>query len=106
MIIKEEKVMYAQHNRVRGHGRGGRGHGNNNEEKGQNWCGRGHDRGGCSHRSNVECYNCDKYGHYANECYAKKRVEENANLVEEDETKEEGILMMANECVTLDSDMI
>jgi len=35
-----------------------------------------------------------------------KRVEENSNLVEEDETKEEGILMMANEDVTLDSDMI
>ncbi|XP_068466655.1 uncharacterized protein [Phaseolus vulgaris] len=40
------------------------------------------------------------------ECYAKKKVKENANLVEEDETKEEGILMMANECVILDSDMV
>ncbi|XP_068497462.1 uncharacterized protein [Phaseolus vulgaris] len=33
MTIKEEKVMYAQHNR--GRGRGGCGHGNNNEERGQ-----------------------------------------------------------------------
>ena len=33
-------------------------------------------------------------------------MEENANLVEEDETKDEGILMMDNEDVTLDSDMI
>ena len=33
-------------------------------------------------------------------------MEENTNLVEEDETKEEGILMMANECVILDSDML
>jgi len=33
-------------------------------------------------------------------------VEENANLVEEDETKDEGIFMMTNEYVTLDSDMV
>jgi len=118
MTIKEDKVMYMQHNRERGHGRGGRGfhhngghgHGNNNEEMGQmnqqNWHGQGHDRGVGSHNSNVECYNCNKYGHYANDCYAKKTVEENTNLVEEDETKDEGILMMVNEDVTLDSDMI
>ena len=30
----------------------------------------------------VECYNCEKYGHHAKECYAKKRVEESANLAE------------------------
>jgi len=84
MTIKEDKVMYMQHNQGRGNGRkghgfdhnGGRGHGNNNEDMGQmnqqNWCGRDRDRGGRSHRSNVECYNCGKYGHYANECYAKK----------------------------------
>ena len=30
----------------------------------------------------------------------------NSNLVEEDETKDEGILMMANEDITLDSDMV
>ena len=33
-------------------------------------------------------------------------MEENENLVEEDETKDEGILMMSNEGVTLDSDMV
>jgi len=66
-----------QHKRGREDGRGGRsfyhnecrGHGNNKKEKErrqmnqQNWRGRGCDRGGHSHHSNVECYNCDKYGH-------------------------------------------
>jgi len=33
-------------------------------------------------------------------------VEENENLVKEDGTKYEGILMMANKCVTLDSYMV
>jgi len=33
-------------------------------------------------------------------------VEENANLVEEDETKDEGILMMANEGIIMDSNMV
>jgi len=41
----------------------------------QNWHGRRRDRGGRSHHSNVECYNCGKYRHYAKECYANKRVE-------------------------------
>jgi len=61
-------------------------------------CGRGD-------RSNVECYNCGKYECYANDCYAKKKVEENANLDEEGETKDEGILVMANEGISLDSGM-
>jgi len=120
MSIKEDKVMYVQHNRGRGHGRGGHNfdrnggldHGNNNEERGQmnksNWHERDSDRGtgGHSNCPNVECYNCNNYGHYAKQCYAEKRMEENANLLEEDETKDEGILIMANEGVTLDNDML
>jgi len=112
--------MYVQHNQGREHGRGGRsfgrnggcGHGNNNEERGkmnkQNWCGRGRGRvrGGHSNRPNVECYNCGKYGYYAKDFYAEKKVEENANLVEEDEKKDEGILMMENEGITLNSDIL
>jgi len=33
-------------------------------------------------------------------------VEENTILVKEDETKDEGIFMMPNECITLDNDMV
>ena len=33
-------------------------------------------------------------------------MEESANLVEEDETKDKGILRMANEGITLNSDMV
>jgi len=36
----------------------------------------------------------------------QKKVKENANLVEEDKIIDEGIIMMANECITLDSDMV
>ena len=55
----------------------GRGRGNNNEERGQmnpqNWRGWGCDRGRGG-RSNVECYHCGKYGHYAKDCYTEKKV--------------------------------
>jgi len=39
---------------------------------------------------------------YVSNCYAKKKVEEDANLVEEDE----GILMMANEGILTNNDMV
>ena len=39
---------------------------------------------------------------YWNDCCAKKKVEEITNLVKEDETKDEGILMMVNKGITLD----
>jgi len=112
--------MYAQHNREKGRGcrgrsfgrNGGRGRGNSNEERGQmnqqNWRGRGRGRGrgGRSNRSNVKCYNCGKYGHYAKDCYAEKKVEENANLVEKDDTKGDGIILMAYEGNALDGGMV
>jgi len=73
----------------------------------QNWSARGHDYGKGDHSNgpSVKCYKCDKYGYYAKHYYAKKKVEEDANLVEEDETKDEGILIMANEGITLDNDI-
>ncbi|KAK8957926.1 hypothetical protein KSP39_PZI000959 [Platanthera zijinensis] len=138
--IKDEKLLYSQNFRGRGRGHGGRnngrgsggrGRGEYDEKKGlssqQNYrgrgCGRG--RGGRSNHSNVECYNCDKhghyakecksniecyncgkYGHYAKECYSEKKVEENANLVAEEETREDGVLLMAYKDTVSDNDTI
>ena len=99
ITMKDDKVMYVQHNQGRECGcrgcnfgcNGGRSHENNNEERGQtNYsnshgqdCDRG--RGGRSNCPNVECYNCKKDGHYTKDCYAEKKVEEND---EKDETKD------------------
>ena len=80
--IKDEKVLYSQ--TIQGRGRGSRGkgrgsQGNNNEEiynekrlsSQVNWRGRGRSPGRGS-RSNIQCYNCQKYGHYANDCNSEK----------------------------------
>ncbi|XP_038896515.1 keratin, type II cytoskeletal 2 epidermal-like [Benincasa hispida] len=70
---------------VRGRGYGGRGHGGRGEantdvsqnssesSKGRGGQGRGR-RGGRSGRdkSQVKYYNCNKYGHYVNECYSSQ----------------------------------
>lgn len=134
--IKDEKVLYSQNfrgrgrgSRVRGNGRGGRGRGQegryeqNEQSSQQNWRGRGRSRGrgGWSNYSNIECYKCHKYGHYAKDCnsdkcyncgkvghFAKecrieKKVEETTNLVTEDE---EGFLLMAHNEVNTDNDTV
>ena len=91
VVRKEEKVLLAKATAKKdpeaGRGRGrGRSRGR----------GRGNDRGQSSNRkggeeepkprdkSNVQCYNCDKYGHYASEC-RKGKKEEKANFAEKEE---------------------
>ncbi|KAJ3705098.1 hypothetical protein LUZ61_008803 [Rhynchospora tenuis] len=70
----------------RGRGRG-RGQGDYGERNQNNWRGRGRGqgRGSRSYRQNGECYNCGKYGHFANYCRYKKKVEETVNLTTEEE---------------------
>ncbi|XP_062234089.1 uncharacterized protein LOC133931254 [Phragmites australis] len=57
----------------RGHGRGGHGGMScNAEESGSG--------GGRCNKSHIKCYNCYKMGHYANECKALKKKEEETHL--------------------------
>ena len=122
--IKDEKILYSQITQGRGRGSCGNGQGGqgkSNEENYKekrlssqaNWRGRGHNQGrGQGYNSNVQCYKCQKYGHYANNfnsnkcyncgrmghyarnCRAEEKVEETINLALDDTTNG-GILLMA-----------
>ncbi|KAJ3685006.1 hypothetical protein LUZ61_014170 [Rhynchospora tenuis] len=70
--------------RGRGHGRSDRGRGqqdNRDEKEQQGSFGNGRGRGRGGNKSHIQCYNCNKYGHYAYECRHEKK--------EENEKKEE-----------------
>ena len=87
-----------------------------------NWRGRGHSRGRGG-RSNIECYKCKKYGHYANDynsdkcdnwgrmghvakaCRVEKRVEAATNLALED-VIDEGLLLMAQDEENINNDTL
>ena len=122
--IKDEKELYSQN--IQGRGRGSRRNGQSGQDSSYeenykekrlssqaNWRGRGHNQGrGQGYNSNVQCYKCQKYGHYANNfnsnkcyncgrmghyarnCRAEEKVEETINLALDDTTNG-GILLMA-----------
>ena len=86
--------FYHKHGSYFSKGRGGQNHGGAwREERGRGG------RGGIYNKSNVECYNCHKRGHYANECKSKgdnhvvNCAQEDSNHVQEEE--DHTILMAA-----------
>ena len=52
-----------------------------------------------------KCYNCCKAGHYAKDCRAHIKIEETTNLALEDETNE-GFLLMAQTEVNINNDTL
>ncbi|KAJ3701279.1 hypothetical protein LUZ61_004984 [Rhynchospora tenuis] len=105
LTLKEERPTSSDRGRGRGHSRGrgrgrsgrGRGHQDNRDEKEQQGSfgnGRGRGRGG--NKSHIQCYNCNRYGHYAYECRNEKK--------DENEKKEEkigdGVVLLASKEAT------
>ena len=111
-LTLNEKGWRESSQRGRGHGCGrGRGSRGRNGQNSLNYEKRGQssqstrDRGRGSFsrpygkrydKSNIKCYNCQKYGHYASECKnAANTIEEKANYVEDKNEEVEPTLLLA-----------
>ncbi|MCI59854.1 retrovirus-related Pol polyprotein from transposon TNT 1-94, partial [Trifolium medium] len=57
---------------------------------------KGKNGGKKSDKSKIQCYNCDKWGHYASECRSKgkKKQENEAHHAMHDESDSDGFLLM------------
>ncbi|GKA63759.1 retrovirus-related pol polyprotein from transposon TNT 1-94 [Tanacetum coccineum] len=111
----EEKEKSFLHGKEQGRGRGhfhgrggfqgqgrGRGREDVNKEDENQWYPnrRGRERGFQYQRGGkpqIQCYNCRKYGHYANECTSSRQVEEKANLVKVQDKDKLTLLMVRHE---------
>ncbi|GJZ39935.1 retrovirus-related pol polyprotein from transposon TNT 1-94 [Tanacetum coccineum] len=110
--FKEREKSFL-HGKEQGRGRGyfrgrgsfqgrGRGREDVNKEDENQWSpnrrgrGRGfqYQRGG---KPQIQCYNCRKYGHYANECTNSRQMEEKANLVEVQDEDELTLIMVRHD---------
>ncbi|XP_074322805.1 uncharacterized protein LOC141659776 [Apium graveolens] len=105
------RYMRSQRGLGQGHGRGflygqGRGRGQQREESQKyerlyeirNSSGRGRGRVTTRYgKSNVKCYNCQNFGHYASECHtSKNQMEEKANFVEDKGNVDEPTLLLTH----------
>ena len=115
MKEKDDTAENSSRGRARGRGRDfrrgnynsrGRGRGRNdrifnnskesNQRQSTRWRGRGNwsRRGGT--RADVQCYNCEKYGHYASECRNAAVKEENALCAKDGDNEEPTLLMICD----------
>ncbi|XP_074323109.1 uncharacterized protein LOC141660046 [Apium graveolens] len=125
-VEDKDKVLYTKYRRGRGCGRvnknshQGRGRGFVSNRFGEQvqanqqvWHGQGRSRGrggrsapGRGNRSNIESYNCGKFGHFSKDCWFNKRVEEKANIAQMEEQQNDGVLLMANKEIIQEDDVI
>ncbi|KAE8732520.1 Detected protein of unknown function [Hibiscus syriacus] len=110
--IKDENVLYTQNFRGRGRGRRGR----NNGRGGGGRCRSGYYEEKGSQANKIGEVEDVVVGEATDqiiqmlsattECYSEKKVEENANLVAEEETREDGVLMMTYKSTVPDRDTV
>jgi hypothetical protein len=106
-VVIKEKALYvqkAQQARGRGgRGRCGRGESSQSGQSSPNSRGRRRSQEG-RRKPNVDCYNYGKHEHYAQDCWAKKKVEGKANYAEVIE--DEKVLLMTQTPSTLGCDTV
>ncbi|GAB2283017.1 hypothetical protein Dimus_039573 [Dionaea muscipula] len=103
------KERYEGNNSGRGRGRGrfhgiGQSHGNRSKGENNRFFRGNRGRGGYSttkrtEKSKIRCYNCNKLGHYASECWCNSDIGEVNNFVRRNEEGEENVLLFAHKGV-------